>query len=294
MAIPAKVKIYEVGPRDGLQNEKKTIPLAVKIELIDRLSETGLTRIEAGAFVSPRWVPQMADTAAVLSGIHRKEGVTYAVLVPNEKGMEAAIAANIREVAIFTAASEAFTRKNINCTIEESIARFAPVMALAKAHDINVRGYVSCVAGCPYEGAIAPEKVAAVSKALFNAGCYEISLGDTIGIGTPETIRAMLAAVREHVPIAKLALHCHATYGRALENIRAGLEEGVAVFDSSIAGLGGCPYAPGASGNVATEDVLRLMQECGIETGVSLDNILKTKEFISAALRELSFDTDQR
>jgi len=279
-----KVRIYEVGPRDGLQNEKEIVPAAVKIGLIDRLSETGLTHIEATSFVSPKWVPQMGDAAEVMAGIKRKKGMSYPVLVPNEKGMEGALAAKAEEIAIFTAASESFTQKNINCSIAESLERFAPVMEAAKKNGIKVRGYVSCVAGCPYEGAIAPEKVADVAAKLDKMGCYEISLGDTIGVGTPDKIKAMLAAVKKKVPAEKLALHCHDTYGQALVNIYAGLEEGIAVIDSSVAGLGGCPYAKGASGNVATEDVLYMLDGMGIETGVDLEKIVETAWFISGHL----------
>ncbi|PJB72207.1 MAG: hydroxymethylglutaryl-CoA lyase [Alphaproteobacteria bacterium CG_4_9_14_3_um_filter_47_13] len=284
MTLPSKVRLYEVGPRDGLQNEKKIIPVDVKVALINRLSETGLTHIEATSFVSPRFVPQMGDATEVMEKITRRPGVTYPVLVPNEKGMRAAIKANVTEIAIFTAASESFTQKNINCTIAESIERFTPVIKLAQHHHIKVRGYVSCVAGCPYEGDIAPEKVAAVSKTLFEAGCYEISLGDTIGIGTPDSITAMIEATKENVPGTHLALHCHATYGRALENIKAGLEQGITVIDSSVGGLGGCPYAEGSSGNVATEDVLQMLNSLGIETGVSLDKILETARYIKEQL----------
>jgi hydroxymethylglutaryl-CoA lyase len=279
-----KVKIYEVGPRDGLQNEKKIVPAAVKIELIERLADAGLTYIEAGAFVSPKWVPQMADTAEVMAGIKRKSGVIYAVLVPNEKGMEAAIAANAQEIAVFATASESFSKKNINCTIAESIARFSPVMDMARNNNIRVRGYVSCVAGCPYEGDIAPEAVADVAEKLYGMGCYEISLGDTIGAGTPEKIESMLAAVIRRVPAAHLALHCHDTYGHALDNIRAGLDQGLRVFDSSVAGLGGCPYAPGASGNVATGAVIDMLHDGSYQTGVDPLKLAEAARFIADAL----------
>lgn len=275
-----RVKIYEVGPRDGLQNEKKIVPTDIKVELIDRLSQTGLTHIEATAFVSPKWVPQMADAADVMARIKREPGVTYPVLVPNEKGMEAALKSNIQEIAIFTAASESFNQKNINCSIAESIERFRPVMDMARTHNIKVRGYVSCVAGCPYEGSIAPTAVADVAQKLLALGCYEISLGDTIGTGTPEIITAMLKAVLDVAPVEKLALHCHDTHGRALANIRAGLELGIAVIDSSVAGLGGCPYAPGASGNVATEAVVEMLHDMGIKTGVHINKIKVAGAFI--------------
>jgi len=268
-----KARIYEVGPRDGLQNEKRSVPADIKIGLIDRLSETGLTHIEATAFVSPKWVPQMADAAEVMARIKRRPGVVYPVLVPNEKGMEAALKANVQEVAVFTAASEGFNQKNINCSIAESIDRVRAVMDMARDRNIRVRGYISCVAGCPYEGAIAPAAVVDVAEKLLALGCYEISLGDTIGVGTPEIINAMLDAVLAAAPAGKLALHCHDTYGRALANIRAGLERDITVFDSSVAGLGGCPYAPGASGNVATEAVLDMLHEMGVETGVDSQKI---------------------
>lgn len=281
MHLPQKVKIVEVGARDGLQNEAETIPATVKIELIDRLGATGLTAIEAGAFVSPKWVPQMADSAEVLAGIERRAGVSYPVLVPNMKGFEAAAAAGVEEIAVFGAASETFTRKNINCSIAESLERFAPVCEAAKAAGMKVRGYVSCVLGCPYEGAIAPDAVAEVAAKLDGLGCYEISLGDTIGVGTPAKAQAMLAAVVDVLPVERLAVHFHDTYGQALANILACMELGVAVVDSSVAGLGGCPYAKGASGNVASEDVLYMLDGLGIETGVDLDRLAAAGRFIS-------------
>ena len=284
MAIPRFVKIYEVGPRDGLQNEKTNVPAAVKIALIDRLSAAGLQFIEATSFVSPKWVPQMADAAEVLAGIDRAQGVTYSALVPNEQGMLGALAAKIPEIAIFTAASESFTRKNINCTIQESIERFRPVMADAKARDIRVRGYVSTVIACPYQGDIDPEAVAEVAVALHEMGCYEISLGDTIGVGTPNRVERMLKAVMAAVPVEKLALHCHDTYGQALANIYAGLQMGVATVDAAVGGLGGCPYAKGASGNVATEDVLYMMAGLGIETGVNMHAVSAAAWYIADKL----------
>jgi hydroxymethylglutaryl-CoA lyase len=284
MTSPRTVRIYEVGPRDGLQNEKKIVPASVKIELINRLSETGLGHIEATSFVSPKWVPQMADAGEVMSGIARKPGVSYPVLVPNEKGMEAAIAAGAQEIAVFASASETFSQKNINCSIAESLERFIPVMVMAEKQGIVVRGYVSCVAGCPYEGDIAPAAVAEVAEKLFKMGCYEISLGDTIGVGTPKKIQVMLAEVIKRVPVRNLALHCHDTYGQALVNIYAGLETGVSIIDSSIAGLGGCPYAKGATGNVATEDVLYMLNGLSIKTGVDLKKIIETAWFISEQL----------
>ncbi len=279
--IPRKVKIYEVGPRDGLQNEKQDVSVAVKVELIEKLADAGLIFIEAGSFVSPKWVPQMAGTAEVFAAVRKKDGATYSALVPNEKGMQDALAAGVKEVAVFTAASEAFTLKNINCTIDESMARFAPVMKMAADNGVAVRGYVSCVAGCPYQGDVRPERVADVAARLYEMGCYEISLGDTIGVGTPDKIQAVVYETTEKVPVNKIALHCHDTYGLALANIFAGLQMGVAVFDSSVAGLGGCPYAQGASGNVATEDVLYMLHGMGIETGVDLQKIIEVGRFIS-------------
>ncbi|HRI76767.1 MAG TPA: hydroxymethylglutaryl-CoA lyase [Alphaproteobacteria bacterium] len=281
---PAQVRIVEVGPRDGLQNESAQLSPDVKIAFIDMLSAAGLQTIEAGAFVSPKWVPQMADSDKVFAGIQRKAGVSYPALVPNEKGMEAAIAAGVREVAVFAAASESFSQKNINCTIDESLARFAPVMNMARAHDIRVRGYVSCVLGCPYEGDIAPAAVVRVAQALRDMGCYEISLGDTIGTGTPVKTRAMLRAVKDAIPAAEIAVHFHDTYGQALANILVALEERIAVVDSAAGGLGGCPYAKGASGNVATEDVLYMLNGMGIATGVDLAKVAEAGRFIAAAV----------
>jgi hydroxymethylglutaryl-CoA lyase len=282
--LAQKVRIVEVGPRDGLQNEPGVVPAAVKVELIHRLAEAGLRAIEATAFVSPRWVPQMADNAEVMAGIRRKPGVAYPVLVPNIQGFEAALAAGAEEIAVFAAASEAFSRKNINCSIAESLARFEPVMQAAKRHGMRVRGYISCVAGCPYQGAVEPAAVAEVAAELERMGCYEISLGDTIGTGTPGKIQAMLATVALAVPMEKLAVHFHDTYGQALANLYAALELGAATIDSSVAGLGGCPYAKGASGNVATEDVVYLLNGLGIETGVDLDLVFEAGRFICAQL----------
>tara|TARA_R110002072_G_scaffold123977_9_gene259362 strand:+ start:1778 stop:2686 length:909 start_codon:yes stop_codon:yes gene_type:complete len=281
---PKQVKMVEVGPRDGLQNEKRLLPTAVKIALIDRLSETGLSAIEAGAFVSPKWVPQMADSAEVLTGIARRAGVSYPVLVPNQQGLEKALAAGVTEIAVFAAASEAFSQRNINCSLDEALARFAPVAAQAKASGLALRGYVSCVLGCPYEGEVPVSRVVKVAKALRAMGCYEVSLGDTIGVGTPAKARAMVAAVAEELPVGRLAVHFHDTYGQALANILACLELGVATVDSSVAGLGGCPYAKGASGNVASEDVLYLLRGLGIETGVDLTKLAAAGDFISRAL----------
>ena len=279
-ALPRRVRIVEVGPRDGLQNEKAEVPTRVKLELIERLADAGLPAVEATAFVSPKWIPQMADHTEVLEGIRRKPGVAYPVLTPNLKGFHAAQAAGATEVAVFGAASESFSKKNINCSVAESLERFRPVAQAAIAARIKVRGYISCVLGCPYEGEIAPEKVAAVAQALHEMGCYEISLGDTIGTGTPGKTQRMIKAVAKYVPVEKLAGHYHDTYGQALANIYASLESGVATFDSSVAGLGGCPYAKGASGNVATEDVVYLLDGLGIETGVDLGKVVDTGQWI--------------
>lgn len=285
MAFPKQVRLVEMSPRDGLQNEPgAVIATDIKTGLIDRLADCGLNHIESASFVSPKWVPQMGDAADVMAGIKRKQGVRYSVLTPNLKGFENALAAGADEVAVFGAASESFSQKNINCSIAESLERFLPVMEAAKQHHIPVRGYVSTVLGCPYEGDIAPEQVAKVAKALAEMGCYEISLGDTIGVGTPLKAKRMLEAVAAEVPIEKLAAHFHDTYGQALANLYAVLEEGIAVIDSSVAGLGGCPYAKGASGNVATEDVLYLLNGLGIKTGVDLDKLVATGEWISGQL----------
>ncbi|MBY6265674.1 hydroxymethylglutaryl-CoA lyase [Azospirillum sp. 412522] len=284
MLLPKFVRMVEVGPRDGLQNEKSMVPTTVKVELVNRLSDAGLSVVEAASFVSPKWVPQMGDSAEVLAGIARKPGVRYAALTPNLKGLEGALAAKADEVAVFGAASESFSQKNINCSIAESLDRFAPVMEQAKAAGVPVRGYVSCVLGCPYEGEIAPRAVAEVAERLFAMGCYEISLGDTIGTGTPTKAQLMIAAVAERVPVEKIAVHFHDTYGQALANILAALQMGVAVVDSSVAGLGGCPYAKGASGNVASEDVLYMLDGLGIETGVDLDRLIAAGAFISDAI----------
>ena len=283
-SVPDFVRLVEVGPRDGLQNEPKEVPTAVKVELIERLADAGLPAVEATAFVSAKWVPQMADHTEVLERIRRKPGVDYPVLAPNLKGFEAARAAGATEVAIFGAASEAFSRKNINCSIAESLDRFRPVAEAAKAANIKVRGYVSCVLGCPYEGEVAPSRVADVAGALYEMGCYEISLGDTIGTGTPGKTKAMIEACAARVPMAKLAGHYHDTYGQALANIYASLELGVTTFDSSIAGLGGCPYAAGASGNVATEDVVYMLNGVGAPTGVDLDKLVDIGAWICGVL----------
>ena len=277
-------RIVEVGPRDGLQNERGEVPTAVKVELIERLADAGLPAVEATAFVSPKWVPQMADHTEVLERIRRKPGVSYPVLTPNLKGFEAARAAGATEVAIFGAASEAFSQKNINCSIAESLERFRPVTAEATKHGIKVRGYVSCVLGCPYQGEVKPERVAGVAAALYEMGCYEVSLGDTIGTGTPGKTRAMIEACAKRVPLEKLAGHYHDTYGQALANIYASLEMGVHTFDASVAGLGGCPYAAGASGNVATEDVIYMMNGLGVRTGVDLGKLVAIGRWICEVL----------
>lgn len=284
MSLPKYVRLVEVGPRDGLQNEKQPISVADKVRLVNDLSAAGLQYIEVGSFVSPKWVPQMAGSAEVFAQINRRAGVTYAALTPNLKGLEAAIEAGVSEVAVFGAASEAFSQKNINCSIDESLARFAPLMAVARENGIQVRGYVSCVLGCPYEGDIDPTRVAHVAHELFAMGCYEISLGDTIGIGTPGKTRQLFEAVGRVVPRDKLAGHFHDTYGQALANIYASLLEGICTFDSSVAGLGGCPYAKGASGNVASEDVLYMLNGLGIETGINLDALIDAGRSISELL----------
>ena len=284
MNLPQHVRLVEVGPRDGLQNEKQPIEVADKVRLVDDLSAAGLGYIEVGSFVSPKWVPQMAGSAEVFAQIQRKAGVTYAALTPNLKGFEGALEAGVREVAVFAAASEAFSQKNINCSIRESLERFVPVMDAAKANDIRVRGYVSCVLGCPYDGAIDPKQVASVAAELFAMGCYEVSLGDTIGTGTPGATRRLIETVALQIPREKLAGHFHDTYGQALANIYASLLEGVSVFDSSVAGLGGCPYAKGASGNVASEDVLYMLNGLGIQTGIDLDQLIAAGQRICTLL----------
>ena len=271
--LPKSVKIVEVGPRDGLQNEQGLVPLAAKIMLVEQLAEAGCPVIETGSFVSPKWVPQMADSTAVFQQIKRQKNVRYTALTPNLRGLEAAIEAQVDEVAIFGAASETFSQKNINCSIAESLERFLPVIELAQKHHLPVRGYVSCVLGCPYEGQITPEKVAQVSKQLLEMGCYEISLGDTIGVGTPLKTQQMLNAVLTHIPEDKLAVHFHDTYGQALANILIALQQGISVIDSAVSGLGGCPYAKGASGNVATEDLVYMLDGMGIETGINLKQL---------------------
>jgi hydroxymethylglutaryl-CoA lyase len=285
MRLPSKVRLVDVGPRDGLQNESQMVGVENRVQLIDLLTEAGLPAIEVGSFVSPKWVPQMADTDKVLANIIRMGGTSYPVLTPNLRGFEAALAAGAEEVAIFASASESFSQKNINCSIAESIERFAPICALAQEKRVKVRGYVSCVLGCPYEGAVPFERVAEVAGQLFKLGCYEISLGDTIGTGTPAKAQEMVYTVAKRVSVNHLAAHFHDTYGQALANLLAVMEMGVAVIDSSVAGLGGCPYAKGASGNVATEDVLYMLNGLGIDTGVEMDRLLKASRFISDVLK---------
>jgi hydroxymethylglutaryl-CoA lyase len=282
--MTSKVRIVEMGPRDGLQNEKQVVSTEVKLELIDRLAAAGLREIEATSFVSPKWVPQMGDHAELMRALRKVPGVSYPVLTPNLKGYEAAVEAGATDVAVFAAASESFSQHNINCSIAESIQRFVPLLAAARKDGVRVRGYVSCVVGCPYEGAVDPQVVARVAQQLFELGCHEVSLGDTIGVGTPGSVLRMLEAVAAQLPVDKLAGHYHDTYGMAVANIHASWQFGVRVFDSSVAGLGGCPYAKGASGNVATEDVVYLFNGLGVETGIDLAALSDTALWISGVL----------
>ena len=284
MELPDRIKLVEVGPRDGLQNESVEVSVATKIALIDRLSASGLAVIEAGSFVSPRWVPQMGSTAEILAGIERKSNVSYPVLVPNLRGLEQALAAGATDVAVFAAASDTFSQRNLNCSIDDSLTQFEAVARAASAAGVRVRGYVSCVLGCPYEGEIAPQGVARIAERLFGMGCHEISLGDTIGIGTPLKAQRLIAAVKRVVPCEHLAAHFHDTYGQALANLLAVMSQGVAIIDSAVAGLGGCPYAPGAAGNVATEDVLYMLNGLNVETGVDLSLVAEAGRYICAAL----------
>ena len=284
MTLPSKVKIVEVGPRDGLQNEKETISVEVKIELVNRLTDAGFSNIEAASFVSPKWVPQMATSTEVMAGIKRKPGVIYSALTPNMKGFEAALAAKADEVVIFGAASEAFSQKNINCSIAESIERFRDVAQAAKQHNIRLRGSISCSFGCPYQGEVSPESVADVVRRLKDLGCDEIDIADTIGVGTPRHVQKVMERAAKEFPIAQLSGHFHDTYGQALANIYASMEVGVSIFHSSVAGLGGCPYAKGATGNVSTEDVLYMMNGLGVETGISLDAVVDAGQRISQHL----------
>jgi hydroxymethylglutaryl-CoA lyase len=284
MTFPSHVKIVEVGPRDGLQNEPGFVPTAVKLELIEKLVAAGLKTIEATSFVSPKWVPQMADAAAVMGGLIRHPGVTYTALTPNLKGFEAALAAGCAEVAVFAAASETFSQKNINCSIAESIERFRPLAAAALGNGIRVRGYISCVLGCPYAGEVEAEKVAVVATMLDDLGCFEISLGDTIGAGTPGKTQALIETCTRRIPMVRLAGHYHDTFGMAVANIHASLQLGMATFDASVGGLGGCPYSPGASGNVASEDVVYLLNGLGIDCGIDIDALVDAAAWISAQL----------
>jgi len=284
MTLPKKVQLVEVGPRDGLQSESQTIPLAAKLQLIDDLADAGHTYIEAGSFVNPQWVPQMADSDQVFAGMQRRAGVRYCALTPNLRGFERALAAGADEVAIFAVASETFSHKNINCSIEESLRRFGELMGAAQQHRIPVRGYVSCVLGCPYEGEVSPQSVAEVTGRLMDLGCYEVSLGDTIGIGNAGSMQRLLEVLLARFKPEELAVHCHDTYGQALSNILVALQHGIHTVDASVAGLGGCPYAPGASGNVATEDVVYMLHGMGIETGLALDKLIAAGSRISATL----------
>jgi len=285
MPLPKKVTLLEVGPRDGLQNESTPVSTEQKIEFINRLSKTGLSVIEASSFVSPKWVPQLADNTEVFQAIQKEPNIDYPVLVPNEKGFDAAVAAGVKTISVFTAASETFSQKNTNCSIEESLLRIEQITKKAHAKNIPVRAYVSCVLGCPYEGDITIEQVATVADRLFKMGCYEISLGDTIGVGTPQKALALIQAVNQHIPTEKLAVHFHDTYGQALANIYACLQAGIQKIDCSLGGLGGCPYAPGAGGNVATQDVLYLLNGLGIETGVNLTALNEVDRFIMGILK---------
>lgn len=286
MTLPRSVKIVEVGPRDGLQNEAKTIPTPVKIEFINQLSASGLQVIEATSFVSPKWVPQLADHEEVYLGITKAKGVAYPVLVPNRQGFDHALRVGVQEVAVFTTPSEKFSQRNTNCTVEESLQKIADIVHEAQANKIRVRSYLSCVLGCPYEGEMAPEKVAKLAEQLVQLGCYEVSLGDTIGVGTPGKTKTLLEAVKQVIPMGKIAVHFHNTYGQALANIYVALEAGIHVIDSSASGLGGCPYAKGATGNVATEDVLYMLHGLGIETGVDLGKVIAAGRFISNFLEK--------
>ncbi|MBA1222956.1 hydroxymethylglutaryl-CoA lyase [Pseudomonas fulva] len=284
MSLPEKVRLVEVGPRDGLQNEAQPIPVADKVRLVDDLTASGVAYIEVGSFVSPKWVPQMAGSAEVFASIEQRAGVTYAALAPNLRGFEDAVAAGVKEVAVFAAASEAFSQRNINCSISQSLERFEPIIEAARAQGVRVRGYVSCVLGCPYEGSVRAEQVLPVARALHQMGCYEVSLGDTIGTGTAGDVRRLFEVVAGHIPRAQLAGHFHDTYGQALANVYASLLEGISIFDSSVAGLGGCPYAKGATGNVATEDVVYLLDGLGIGTGIDLERLIEAGQRISTVL----------
>lgn len=284
MPFPKSVKVVEVSPRDGLQNEAKVIPTEVKVDFINQLSETGLSVIEVTSFVSPKWIPQMGDHSEVFKAINKKDTISYPVFVPNVHGLKDALAAGAKEIAVFSTPSEKFCQRNVNCSIEESLLHIAEIVQLAKQHDVKTRGYLSCVLGCPYEGYIEPEAVAKLAEKLLNMGCYEISFGDTIGVGTPGSTKTLLDAVLKKIPTENVAVHFHDTYGQALVNIFVALQLGVHVVDSSVAGLGGCPYAKGATGNVATEEVLYMLNGLGIKTGVDLDKILMAGRFITEFL----------
>jgi len=281
MSFPKHVKIVEVGPRDGLQNESTTVPAEIKVQLVEKLAAAGLPVIEVGAFVSPKWVPQMATSAEVFTRVDKQPDISYPMLVPNLKGLELALAAGVEEIALFAAASETFSQKNTNCSIAESIERFNEVIDHAQAAGVKIRGYVSCVLGCPYEGEVSFDTVSMITQELFDKGCYEVSLGDTIGAGTAGQARELIEVLAKHVPVQQLAAHFHDTYGQALANIHAVMQCGITVVDSSVAGLGGCPYAKGATGNVATEDVVYMLDGMGIETGVDMDKLLEAGRFIS-------------
>jgi hydroxymethylglutaryl-CoA lyase len=281
MRFPKHVKIVEVGPRDGLQNESTTVPAEIKVQLVEKLAAAGLSAIEVGAFVSPRWVPQMATSAEVFTRVNKQPNVSYPMLVPNLKGLELALAAGVEEIALFAAATETFSQKNTNCSIAESIERFNEVIDHAQAAGVKIRGYLSCVLGCPYEGEVSFDTVSMITQKLFDKGCYEVSLGDTIGVGTAGQAQELIEVLAKHVPVQQLAAHFHDTYGQALANIHAVMQCGIAVIDSSIAGLGGCPYAKGATGNVATEDVVYMLDGMGIETGIDMDRLLEAGRFIS-------------
>ncbi|MDH3636706.1 MAG: hydroxymethylglutaryl-CoA lyase [Gammaproteobacteria bacterium] len=281
MSFPERVKIVEVGPRDGLQNESVTVPAEIKVQLVEKLADAGLSVIESGAFVSPKWVPQMATSAEVFKQIDKRVGISYPMLVPNLKGLELAHEAGVQEIALFAATTETFSQKNTNCSIAESIDRFNAVIDQAQALDMKIRGYISCVLGCPYEGEVSSDTVLMLAQKLFDKGCYEVSLGDTIGVGTAGQASDLVEKLSRQVPVRHLAAHFHDTYGQALANIHAVMQCGIAVIDSSVAGLGGCPYAKGATGNVATEDVIYMLHGMGIETGVDMDKLLEAGRFIS-------------
>ena len=281
MNFPEQVKIVEVGPRDGLQNESLTVPAEIKVQLVEKLADAGLSVIEVGAFVSPKWVPQMATSSDVFTQIDKRNGVSYPMLVPNLKGLELAHAAGVQEIALFAATTETFSQKNTNCSIAESIDRFNAIIDEALRLDIKVRGYISCVLGCPYEGEVSLDTVLMLAEKMFDRGCYEVSLGDTIGVGTAGQARVMIEKLTQHLPVHQLAAHFHDTYGQALANIHAVLQCGIRVIDSSVAGLGGCPYAKGATGNVATEDVVYMLQGMGIDSGVDMEKLLEAGQFIS-------------